>query len=75
MQCLNSLLFSHETWIWCRAIKSLNHPTTGNIRCDKFHQNWMKEVLVLLLLQLFKILYKYTSCIESDKGVQLRKIL
>ena len=22
----------------CRAIKSLNHPTMENIRCDKFHQ-------------------------------------
>ena len=30
----------------CRAIKSLNHPTTGNIRCDKFHQNWIKNLKI-----------------------------
>ena len=31
----------------CRAIKSLNHPSTGNIRCDKFHQNWIKKINIL----------------------------
>ena len=29
-----------KIWIvGCRAIKSLNHPTTGNIRCDKLNKS------------------------------------